>query len=317
MSLHKKLVISIFSILLGTGLAACGGGTNNDQGTSFLALGYFLIIEGEPEPVSSITVNLFSDNAPGFSDGTTISGNVAIGLENRLQNQFIRLERIDCTYSVPGANAGFAIPDDSFFSSTVLGAQPPGNIGGSSVFSTGIGSLTGAGGDADFESDDELVRPQVVFTTFPIASAELVQFLNLNGGSLPPPPFTLDSMCRGIGITQAGDVLTSNPVSFPVNFINSPNSTAQPNITGGTDGEDSEESFATTSANFSTTEESSETTSEDDGIESQLITTSETGVVETDDEEAATTTIVVPDAPTVSEPTFGSIFSGADADTDL
>ncbi len=221
MSLHKKFLVSIFSILVGTGFLACGGGTNNDQGTSFLAYGWY---KGTPpEGSTGDVINIMSDVAES-ADGTAGFATAWIGLENRLANQFIRVERIDCSYYVDGSVSGFTIPDDSEFVSSVLGANPP-SAGGSSAFGGNIGTRNGIDGDQLFASGE--ARPQTTKLEFMIVSQDLVRYLNLNRNSLPPTPYTLSVVCRANGISQAGDVLTTNPLSYPVYIVSSPGSTAQ------------------------------------------------------------------------------------------
>ena len=44
MSLQKKVLVSFVALVIGVSVAACGNNSNNDQGTSFLALGYFCLL---------------------------------------------------------------------------------------------------------------------------------------------------------------------------------------------------------------------------------------------------------------------------------
>ncbi len=205
MSLQKKVLVSFVALVIGVSVAACGNNSNNDQGTSFLALGYFTLIDDEVVPTTQVSFSLESDIPLGA--GTGSEANVLIGLENRLATQFIRIERYDCSYDVPGAQPGFTVPDFTERASFVIGAA---GVGGD-----------GEEGDARFPSDDEAVRPQVLFSNIAILSTDTVQFLNVNRNSIPPLPFTMTATCRAVGITQAGDVLTTNPVSIPVLLVRS------------------------------------------------------------------------------------------------
>ncbi len=211
MSLQKKLLISFVALVIGVSVAACGNNSNNDQGTSFLALGYFTLVNDEVAPTTQVRFSLESDIPLGT--GTGSESNVLIGLENRLATQFIRIERYDCSYDIPGAQPGFTVPDFVERASFVIGAA---GVGGD-----------GLEGDARFPGEDEAVRPQVLFSNIAILSTDTVAFLNVNRNSIPALPFTMTATCRAVGITQAGDVLTTNPVSIPVllvrdSFLNPP-----------------------------------------------------------------------------------------------
>lgn len=199
--LKRLIIIS----LMGAGLIACGSGNNNDQGTSFLAFGFFQFEDGDtsgdPIPIGGVIAELASDTS-------AVNSQVEIpliGLENRLETQFIRVARIDCDYDVPGADAGFQVPSAEFAQGVVIGAQP-----GTEV--------TDFDGDALLPSADDNVRGQVVFTRVNLVSASTFAFLNANRRSLPQLPFTMVATCRAVGITQAGDVLTTNDLGISVLF---------------------------------------------------------------------------------------------------
>ena len=197
MRIFKFSLISSFAIFA---MTSCGGSTNNDQGTSFLALGWF--------------IGSGTDVSPSTQVDATISGaaNLAgagraefrlLGVENRLETQFIRITRVDCSYDVQGGDPSLIIPNDSVSKSFVLGANP-----GSDV-------LTPAG-DAQIGSADENARPTVFFISVPVITTDVLAFLNANINLLPQLPFTMTTTCEAVGITQAGDVLTTNPASISV-----------------------------------------------------------------------------------------------------
>jgi len=234
MSLQKKVWLSFLSIVFGMTMTACGNNSNNDQGTAFLALGYFEFVDptspDDVVPVTGLTFDLESDfefgNGTAAGVGTGSFQTVLIGLENRLATQFIRSERYDCSYDVPGAQPGLLIPDSVERASFVIGAAE--------------GITTTAEGDTRFPSDNDAVRPQVLFSRISVLNTETVQFLNTNRNSLPQLPYSLTATCRAVGITQAGDVITTNPVSIPVlltrsSFFNAP--AGAPIVSPGTDTE--------------------------------------------------------------------------------
>ncbi len=202
--------------LLATGVLAtamlvgCGGGTtNNDQGTSFLALGYFDDAEGEVGR-SGVSALLAPDAAVLVSEGGfQADGNavgVFIGLQNRLANQFIRVERIECSYSVPGANPGFVIPSDSHNTAAIISASPSADDRDEENNPIPLGT----------EGENSGSR---LFYGFPIVSLDVISYLNVNRNSLPELPFRLNASCHAVGVTQAGDVLLTNEVLFQISFL--------------------------------------------------------------------------------------------------
>ena len=198
--LRKIYLLGLLTGVLCLGASSCGGGaTNNDQGTSFLALGFFTVVDDEIVPSTQAIVPLATDSS-NFSNnnGLRADGNLVfrlLGMENRLSEQFIRATRVDCSYDVQGADIGLAIPDDSVSKSFVLGATDT---------------------TEDNFAGDENVRPQAFFMSVPVVTTDIMSFLNVNRNSLPELPYTLTATCEVVGITEAGDVLTTNPVSLSV-----------------------------------------------------------------------------------------------------
>lgn len=195
----KKLTRFLTASLV-VGIIGCGSASNNDQGTSVTAVGYFADAERKlgltgsivplSEPVASINLGL------GDLDGQTVI--VFFGIDNNLSNNqdringgpiagfpdpFVRVERIDCDYTVAGADAGLRIPSDSFAVGMVI--QP-----------------SGGQGTAGFE----------------IVSPDLFAFFNANRLSLPELPFRAVAVCRGIVVTRAGDTLSTNTLNFTLQF---------------------------------------------------------------------------------------------------
>ncbi len=188
---RNKIASAVLAALL-LGGAACGGSTNNDQGTSFLASGYF---DGAETPVTGYVLPLASDipntgtetpDGAGFTNSFPADGLQAIvrmRLENRLSSQFLRVSRIDCSYLVPGASPALVLPNDSFNASAVI--QPEATT--------------------DFP--------------FQIISPDLFSYLNVNRNLLPELPFRMLAECSAIAVTQAGDTIRSNPLTFFVQFL--------------------------------------------------------------------------------------------------
>ncbi len=215
----KKALISSLSVSL-LGLAwGCGSTSSNDQGVSVQNLGYFVVGSDEDPPpgITGAILPLSSDVAlisevndffPG--QGTAISATplvdglthfASMGVFNRMQQQFFRVSRIDCTYDVPGAS--ISIPSDSSNVSFIVNA---------SVFPAGDPI-----GDVVDEAQDAL--PNIVYAPFQILSPDLYAFLNVNKASLPELPFRMTASCRAVGVTEAGDTLETNDMFYQIQFV--------------------------------------------------------------------------------------------------
>lgn len=203
----KLLILGFF--VLGLGFLACGGGTNNDQGASFQALGFFASADetngdnGTVVPLNDDTgTELFPLFIPIDKDPSTpeLDGGY-IGLQNNLTTQFIRTVRSECSYVVPGATV--SIPSDSFAFTATLQKAP--SAGGSSSSSS-----SGTSGSTTSNK---------TFAQIEIVSPDVLQFLNNNINSLPALPFRMTAICTVIGVTQAGDVMETNPVYYTIQFV--------------------------------------------------------------------------------------------------
>lgn len=191
----KKLTLILISLTL-LSLIGCGGtGTNNDQGSAFLAFSYFQA-GSVTEPVSFGSTSLFDGANPLL---------IGLGLQNRLvgegntvtvptggaaatitsddgdgtgAGQFLRVTQINCSYNVPGGNIG-EFRD-----------------------STNVGNVINAG--------------STVSVTFPIISSGVKSFLSTRVNQLPSFPFNLVASCYGVGVSQAGDVFESNELPMQI-----------------------------------------------------------------------------------------------------
>lgn len=188
---RNKIASAVLAALL-LGGAACGGSTNNDQGTSFLASGYYdsegTAVNGYILPLASDIPNTATEAPGGFTNAFPADGLqliVRMRLENRLTSQFLRVQRIDCSYVVPGASPALALPNDSFNASAVV--QPEAQV--------------------DY--------------AFQMISPDIYSYLNVNRNLLPELPFRMYADCSAIAVTQAGDTIVSNPLTFFVQFLDS------------------------------------------------------------------------------------------------
>src|SRR5262249_43604052 len=124
MSIKRNIrLLTLVSTLAAGGLAVgCGGSTNNDQGTSFLAFQYFQDI-GRTVQVQGYNAFLALDSnttpaSPSSptqippTTGVPFSGRqerLFMGVQNRMSSQYVRVTRVDCDYIVPGSDPGFVI----------------------------------------------------------------------------------------------------------------------------------------------------------------------------------------------------------------
>jgi len=233
----KYLAPTFAGVLAVVSSVGCGSSTaNNDQGTSFLARGYFLNSTGT-QGLSAVFAPLFTDtndfvlDVQDSSSGTTtrqiVNGDgktlvVYLGVENRLRTQFVRVTKIDCSYEVQGAASGFQIPDDSFLIGTVVDAAP--SISGPSIVpqagqgsTSGSTGSTGSGGSGSTTNGGSNTGTRS-YMGFQILSPDIYAYLNVNRNSLPDLPFRLIATCSATGVTQAGDVYTTNPLSLQIQF---------------------------------------------------------------------------------------------------
>ena len=201
------------ALVCGGVLAGCGSTTNNDQGTSFLATGFFGDVGGETG-LSGLRVLLVSD-IPAISgalgiidldqeddifvlpaDGADVY--IFMGLQNRLATQFMRVVRIDCSYDIPGAS--ISIPDDSYNSSFVI-------------------SAAGTGTNGSNIQNGNVIEPAEGYVSFTVLSTDLMSYLNVNRASLPALPFRMTATCRAVGVSQSGDVFETNDLYFPITMV--------------------------------------------------------------------------------------------------
>lgn len=216
MSIFSRIcrsVLGIFFVISFLTVFGCPGtGTNNDQGTSFLATGFFVTGAGDQGDSGQI-VFLNVDSAtqiaasqisnPLFVPATIGDEGLErgfIGLENRLTAQFIRTIGANCSYTVPGSDPTFEIPDDSYFFTTVLG--PAASATQEAAASEGL--------------------PNTVFVQIVIVSASNIATLSVNKNRLPALPFRMLVECDVTGVTQAGDTITTNVVNYQVIFAELP-----------------------------------------------------------------------------------------------
>lgn len=197
--LKRATVVTLLSLLV-----SCGGTTNNDQGVSFLATGFLRSDNGGAyTPSTGSVLPLFSDTSSSGFDG--LISEIRMAMQNNLTKQFIRVVRIDCDYQVPGSF--ITVPSNSFPVSTVIVAAPaPQTTTTTLADGTVITS----------QSENTTSSAQLGFT---LVSPDLYAFINNNKASFPELPFQMIATCSATGVTQAGDVLTTNSLNYYIQFV--------------------------------------------------------------------------------------------------
>lgn len=195
MALGKvKGLATLLSASLFIGGVGCGdAGSNNDQGTSVTATGYFTSAEADEGETGRI-VPLSSDIPTINAGAAPLDGQIVITymqVLNRLVGQFVRLDRVDCDYTIAGASV--PIPSDSFSVGAVIESGVQGGADGQITPSTGV-------------------------VGFEVVSPDLFAFLNANRSSLPELPYRANATCFAVGVTQAGDTVSTNALNYTIQF---------------------------------------------------------------------------------------------------
>lgn len=197
MNIIKKATLAL-AITAGIATTlACGSASNNDQGVSFTALGWAVpddegVCVIPPLYVTAAVISLSGGiSAEGYfsSYGTFI----CFAVRNNMTSQGIRADRMYYSFHVPGASE-----------------QPP----STSVPFTAVLNPISTGDAA--ATDDELAATGLNIGA-QLLPPQILEWMNLNRGSLPEPPFTVEGTYYVSGITTAGDRLDSNVVNM--NFV--------------------------------------------------------------------------------------------------
>lgn len=186
----KGVTLGVLALLA----ASCGSTSSNDQGTSVTALGFYGVTVSSgaitatttPETGKIVEISPDSGGFAGLDLNTVLAG---IGVQNRLTTQFFRTVRVDFHYDVPGAST--TIPDDS----------------------TPMTMLLSAAGDGTSTVDSATAIGVVQ-----VVSPDVISYLNINRNLLPDLPFRMNVTATVTGVTQAGDVLTTNEINYFVQF---------------------------------------------------------------------------------------------------
>ena len=210
-AMFRRIWVTALILSLVVGALSCGGNaTNNDQGTSFLALGYYDDADGEVGR-SALVAPLFYDLSLWSTDHQTpvegLMSWVFLGLQNRLSCQYMRVDRVECDYDIQGTN--LTIPSDSHTFSAVI--DPTGPC---------VNPLTGTDEEGEGSSEgSDTTGGNMIYAGIEVLSPDLYSFLNVYQNHLPQLPFRMTVTCRAIGTSQAGDTFRTNDVHLLVQFV--------------------------------------------------------------------------------------------------
>jgi hypothetical protein len=209
MSIISKIAtLGVLVLTVLVGATSCGSGaSNNDQGASFSAIGFFGEDEqGKVDPEIGevgqfVPINFDTSLQYQFAGIDVHTALTYIGVQNRLLDQFIRVHRVDCSYDIQGSS--LRVPDDSFPISLFLA---PG---------ADVDPITGEAP----ERDETAPIVSIQYAQFEIVSPDILDFLNANVASLPALPFRMTAVCSATGVTQGGDTLTTNSLNYMIQFV--------------------------------------------------------------------------------------------------
>ncbi len=200
----KNLVklTTAFGLLLS--INGCGSSSPNDQGVAFSLVGFAGITVDEatgrvtcdPETFTNLIDVPFSDLLEG--NGVVLGCPI---FQNNMTNVTVRTERINLSFFIPGASD-----------------QPP---SASTVATVVLGRLVTAtetvGGEANNNNNNLSNRATVPVNIVP---QSVRTWLSQNRDALPNAPFSMDVSATVVGVTSAGDQLTSNRAFIQANVTN-------------------------------------------------------------------------------------------------
>ena len=185
--MRKGLSVAVCGVAfaVATVLAGCGGGGSaNDQGVAFTLNGFGA---NGSEPGDTFVTGLTAPFGAGI-------GFYAADFQNNLLGQGIRVQRVRLSYNIP--NSSVAIPSTSLALTSVLGPAEC----------------------ADSTLPDNFKQENTARAGFLLVPSAINEFLILNRDSLPSLPFVMEVTAELVGITTAGDTLTSNPATIAIEY---------------------------------------------------------------------------------------------------
>ena len=180
-------------------LAACGGGSNNDQGVSFTLAGFE---DSNGTPIFGTAVSLTSDFEVGggtSGDGIESAGVFAVYLLYNNLSHGIRTQRAFVSYHIDGASV--QPPATTFPMGIVLGPEPTAYANNPNSLPPGFATI-----------------PNQSKANGPIVTPDVLEWIVFHKDQLPELPFIMTATTYVSGLTTAGDSVETNPIDFVVEF---------------------------------------------------------------------------------------------------
>jgi hypothetical protein len=162
------------------------GGSSNDQGVSFRALGFFQDSTGSAGDAGRCASLRDTTIIPNDTDGDGSLDGGFLGLQNSML-QGVNVDHVNLSYRINGSN--LAVPNDVF------------------ALSLRLGPVNGAE-----------PNPSTAFSQIMIVSPAIMKFINDNSSRLPDLPFTLVATATAVGTADNSDDFSANRVTYPVSF---------------------------------------------------------------------------------------------------
>lgn len=211
MSIAKVIIAVVFLSAIVVLYVGCNSAVNNNNGASFTNLGFFQSLpESNDDTLPTAETVKFAPISTSNPEtgGTSTQGAITsvIGLQNNMDQMFIRTTKVILQYFIAGAVVNppsTELPLNIVLGPAVKSSSGTSSDSSSSSTSTGFkSSLPDSFGDGSIPN-----RRFVSITAVPV---EVMAWLNLNRDSLPELPFTMSVTAEVVGITSAGDTIVSN-----------------------------------------------------------------------------------------------------------
>lgn len=198
-----KILVVLSAAVAVFSTPSCGGGSSNDQGTSFSLFGAFAPGTEDDDLCTAGTSGSIIALSSDFGDGNVLQSKIGLGLQNHTVS-VIRVRRVLLNYFIEGATT--QPPVTSLPIGVVLA---PGSSNPNSSLPPTPGTGGGTGGESDIPAPGNIACAETL-----VVPPDIQAYLNFNRNSLPALPYTMHVEMRVAGITSAGDEIESNPLDY-------------------------------------------------------------------------------------------------------
>jgi hypothetical protein len=184
-------------------LGGCGS-ASNDQGVSFMLLGFGELTIDETTRVVTCSDTIFTNGlVVPLSETIEGAGSViaCLVMQNNMSKVHVRTERVNLSYSIAGASEQ---PPSTSTSGTIVLGPVQAATGGTS----GVTGVTTGGIPSKGTLKANIIPPAIR------------EWLSINRDSLPPAPFSMDVMVSVTGVSTAGDQISTNDSFLQVTITN-------------------------------------------------------------------------------------------------